>query len=687
MENSLHSSYWLDDFSIGKLKKTNELDPIELAKYQRVISNFVQILTKKRIPIKYNASGDSYTDSHSVVIGSNISDRTFDSVVGLALHEGSHIKLTDFSILPVITSKVRDLGYEDFADYLNSWGYQSIGGARMTPIQLLRTILNYVEDRRIDYFVYTNSPGYKNYYKALYDRYFNHSSIDKGLLSDKYRDSSDVDSYLFRITNLVNKNSDLDALPGLKEIHNLIFNNVRTLSSTMESLDISIKVTQIILDNIKKSKQQSEQEDSNESETSETGEQSQLNGEGTESSEESGENTPSNEGGESSQPGESTSSESSVSSSNVGNEPSGAFEKLTERQEQMLEKKIKKQREFLEGKTSKRKVTKKLKQEVEAVAQSDMDLVDVQHDIKTWNDSTIKNNVKVVVMRGLNENSLKVLESYKYRYLNYNNGNGFYTNVDKTHKYVMDGVSLGKRLGRKLQIRNYETTTNINRQKKGRIDRRRLHAIGADDFNVFYQSQTEKYADAFLHLSIDGSGSMNGENFYNSLQSAVAIAQMGTMTNIDVQISLRITDKIGGTERPIMWIVYDSRKDTMSTIKKYFKFLDVCGYTPEGLCFNSIMKELPTGSDSLKTYFINYSDGMPYFNNYTGDNAVNHTRQQVNKLKDNGYNILSFFLTSRSGGSVADDFKTMYGESSQNINPTSLPKLVKVLQKMFVNNK
>lgn len=290
-------------------------------------------------------------------------------------------------------------------------------------------------------------------------------------------------------------------------------------------------------------------------------------------------------------------------------------------------------------------------------------------------------------MRGLNENTLKVLESYKYRYLNYNNGNGYYTNVDRTHKYVMDGVSLGKRLGKKLQIRNYETTTNINRQKKGRIDRRRLHAIGADDFNVFYQSQTEKYADAFLHLSIDGSGSMNGSNFLNSLQSAVAVAQMGAMTNIDVQISLRITDKIGGTERPIMWIVYDSRKDTMSTIKKYFKFLDVCGYTPEGLCFNSIMKELPIGSDSLKTYFINYSDGMPYFNGYMGDIAVNHTRQQVNKLKDNGYNILSFFITEYSNSPVSTEFKSMYGESSQNIDPTSLPKLVKVLQKMFVNNK
>jgi hypothetical protein len=136
-----------------------------------------------------------------------------------------------------------------------------------------------------------------------------------------------------------------------------------------------------------------------------------------------------------------------------------------------------------------------------------------------------------------------------------------------------------------------------------------------------------------------------------------------------------------------MWVVYDSRKDTMATIKKYFKFLDTCGSTPEGLCFDSIMKELPVGNDSLKTYFINYSDGEPYFKSYYGESALNHTRKQVNKMKENGYRVLSFFITDYSNSSVSSNFKKMYGEDSRNIDPTSLPSLASTLQKMFIKNK
>ena len=55
---------------------------------------------------------------------------------------------------------------------------------------------------------------------------------------------------MFRIINLTNKNSDLDALPGLRKIYNTIFSKVKTLSSTSESFYIACKVYQIILDNI-----------------------------------------------------------------------------------------------------------------------------------------------------------------------------------------------------------------------------------------------------------------------------------------------------------------------------------------------------------------------------------------------------------------------------------------------------
>ena len=62
----------------------------------------------------------------------------------------------------------------------------------------VKPLLNIVEDRRIDNFIFKSAPGYKGYYHALYEKYFNAKIIDKGLMSSEKRDL-DWDSYMFRI--------------------------------------------------------------------------------------------------------------------------------------------------------------------------------------------------------------------------------------------------------------------------------------------------------------------------------------------------------------------------------------------------------------------------------------------------------------------------------------------------------
>ena len=67
---------------------------------ERAISNFVSIVTGKTdIKVTFETSGDSYTDGKAVTISSKLDDKLFDSTVGLALHEGSHILLSDFTFL------------------------------------------------------------------------------------------------------------------------------------------------------------------------------------------------------------------------------------------------------------------------------------------------------------------------------------------------------------------------------------------------------------------------------------------------------------------------------------------------------------------------------------------------------------------------------------------------------------
>jgi len=242
---------------------------------------------------------------------------------------------------------------------------------------------------------------------------------------------------------------------------------------------------------------------------------------------------------------------------------------------------------------------------------------------------------------------------------------------------------MGKRLGKKLMIRNYEKRTDFNRQKKGKLDKRRIHSVGAGEYDIFKRTQIEQHTDAFLHISVDLSTSMSGSKYKNALKSAVAIIQMSEMTNIDAQLSLRVGSVFGGDEFPIMWVVYDSKKDKISKIKKYLRYVYPMGITPEGLCFDALMDELPKGSDALKTYFVNFSDGAPYYYNYGGEGAVKHTKSQVDKMVGYGYKILSFFIDTEVNDATTRDFVKMYGEHATTIDPTELPKLAKQLQKMF----
>jgi hypothetical protein len=94
-----NSSFWLNEDFLSNQSEIRA-DIIKLASYKRAIANFVRIVTNRTdIEVNYSSGSQSYTDGKSVVISSKISDTEFDCTVGLALHEGSHIALSDFRFL------------------------------------------------------------------------------------------------------------------------------------------------------------------------------------------------------------------------------------------------------------------------------------------------------------------------------------------------------------------------------------------------------------------------------------------------------------------------------------------------------------------------------------------------------------------------------------------------------------
>tara|TARA_R110000851_G_scaffold7132_4_gene28046 strand:+ start:33 stop:2117 length:2085 start_codon:yes stop_codon:yes gene_type:complete len=693
MKKNKYSSYWIDsDFfnpntvhDDDNSKKSSDL--MALSSYKRAVSNFVNIVTNKNIPVKFCTSGDSYTDGDTVTISSKINENDFDPIVGLALHEGSHIKLTDFHILkrlirgefekPIDDIYVRTVRSKyKLHDWTDSIRY--ISG-------IVKNLLNVIEDRRIDNYIYTTSPGYKGYYHAMYEKYFHSKIIDKGLKSSEYR-TDDWASYMFRIINITNSNRDLDALPKLRQIWNLIdIRNIGRLKNTTEAYTMACEIFKIVEDSLptpesddsqnkdqdQNQDQNQENEDGGNSEGSDNHSDDSKSGEGeSKNDSDDGDYTDGDVEGEDSE----TNKTDGDSKRTPGNG------ELSPRQKKMLENAIKKQEKFQDGEITKKKVSKADNKKIDVLSNAGIEskMAGEGYEGDSYYGKNKKTSVIVVrkFTRQLVESDILDITT-KYRW-----------GIEQNEEAVSKGIQLGTMLGRRLKVRSEERSLTTPRMKSGKISPRLIHELGMGNTQIFDHTIINRHKPTLIHISIDASSSMSGTLWLNSQSSAVAIAKAASMTNnMDVVISYRGTKCDSRTVNPLVLIAYDSRVDKFSKIQQLFKHIRVSGCTPEGLCFEAIMDELATVNNNTDTFLINFSDGYPGFSNsdidYGGQAAVEHTAKQVKKIVKSGVKVLSYFLHgeySRGGG---ENFKRMYGKSAKDVDVTNLLQLTKTLNKLF----
>jgi len=708
-----YSSFWMGDsmdshYSIFDVEEVKpKVDLIALSSYRRAIANFVSILTgDPNIKVNYTTSGDSDTDGKTVTISSKMNDKLYDSTVGLALHEGSHIKLSDFDL-------VKNLEVNIPVEYFNRG--QMKGFSKMEVLSHIKNLLNYVEDRRIDNYVFSTSPGYKGYYHSMYKKYFHAKVIDKALLTFEYTDEN-WDSYIFRVLNLTNKNTNLKALKGLRDIWKVIdLKNINRLDSTDKAFSVALEVYNIILCNIPEGKEKVDEETGEVSyeradgkESSEMGE-GEGEGSGEEESRkitddefdsllESIENnvksngSPEKGGGESIEIDLPMSGESPDSGgTDVGKETKKV--ELSEAQKKSLEKAIDKQKKFMDGDISKKKVTQKVMNDLQTVEESGMSYHDVGKDLKDkyYGKAT---PTKCIVVKKLTKSlidsqTLSMLTTSRYRRWSWGGGD------EAEEGFVEKGVRIGTILGRKLQVRGESRDTKWSRKDSGKIDKRLIAELGFGNDRVFHTTFIESYADAFLHISVDASGSMGGDKWDNTMTSVVAICKAVSMIqNVDVVVSIRSTqsgssNRSRGTDFPIILLAYDSRVDKFSKVKNLFPHIRCSGTTPEGLCYEAIMNEIVPASNDRESYFLNFSDGMPMFSNtdvrYYHDTAINHTKKMVEEIKDRGIKVISYFIGDTYDRSRnMDEFKRMYGKDSEFIDVTSVMAVSKTMNKKFL---
>tara|TARA_B100000131_G_scaffold64474_1_gene60874 strand:+ start:851 stop:2818 length:1968 start_codon:yes stop_codon:yes gene_type:complete len=650
-----YSDFWFDKYDtdidelLGIEKEKPKKDYIQMASNQRAIANFVRIVSGQNIPVKYTQRGDSYTDGKNVTISANINDKNFDHVVGLALHEGSHIAFSDFELLAdAIRETPEDWTYEQRAFFKN--------------------MINFIEDRRIDTKVFKSSPGYKGYYHSLYKKYFRNNAIRKGLKSGMYREY-DIESYEFRILGfMAPKESDLDALPKLREIYNLMdLKNVLRLSPE-GVIDLAREVSNMVF-SIVGSVKSTNDENGNGQPESQNGD-----GENEESDSQMGGGTTIDIGDAEMTPGddaESGDAEDGEKGDSVD------FEELSDRQKKSLINAVQKAKDFMDGKTPKSKLTKRDAQIVNSVAKSGAEMVEV-------GDGGYMGKTKCVVIPNLTQD---LIDSNAFHFAQkpwlYGGDDVWDSHYGKP---ILEGLRLGTMLGKKLKVRGEERDLIFTRQDTGKIDKRLISELGFGNERVFSQTFTERYNKANLHISIDGSGSMNGKKWENAITSTVAIIKAAEMAgNIRVVVSMRYTNE----NNPVLLIAYDSQKDKISKVKNLWPSLRTSGTTPESLCYEAMMNHFLGLSNSDDNYFINYSDGAPWFGNndihYSGTEAVKHTQKMVKQLRNNGIKILSYFISSDySYENEKTTFSRMYGRDATFINPTNMMEVAKTMNNMFL---
>ncbi len=703
-----NSSWWMSDWDTNdytisyssKQEKSKNL--YKMAAHRRAIANFVSIVTGKNIPVKFNTKGNSYTDGTTVVISSKVAEpNEFDPAVGLALHEGSHIKLSNFTLLADMYQSIQKVvGPAKLKEWMETANKKGVSDV----IYTIKDILNWVEDRRIDQFIFDGAPGYRDYYRAMYDKYFNDPAIDKGMTSTEMSEET-LDSYMFRLINLHSKFSRPNALKGLSEITKLAkLSDINRLKTTDDALVVACDIFDVILTNIDANAQAEENkgngkgkgkgqgspqagegeqeagEDDIDVEIGEDGGSDGIDDEGEDFDEAGGDNEVAEEG-------KGVMGKIKVMLGGKGKNGKPAEGKLSQRQLEILKKKIEKQKEFLRGDVKKGNVSSSENKSLDTIDQSGTELKTVGQELA--NGTVINKGIECIVVKKMNQ-SLLESSDFPLADLRYNSKAGEHQNHVQCASEVLEGIRLGTILGKKLQVRSESRETIFNRQLVGRMDKRMISSLGFGNEHVFFTKEIDAYKKANLHISVDASGSMSGTKWRKTMTNVVALAKAVDMiSNLEIQISFRTTSG----ELPYIVVAYDSRVDKFIKVKTLFQYLRPGGTTPEGLAFEGVMKQMVGSTTDVDSYFLNISDGEPYFHgkgyNYQGYYASKHTKKMVDKIQSMGIKVLSYFVSEYSGDVDATSgsgkvFKDCYGKAASYINVTNVNEVTRTMNGLFM---
>lgn len=669
-----HSTFWMgaDIDDLSRMVENGSLDYIErLRKVQRGVGNLIKIVTGQEIPVVYSSGQQSYTDGKSVVLSANVDPSILDAMCGTALHEASHIVKSNEALkfLPDMHTHFDDFvaGTElpKLADKLgipltaakvvNGQMTQETGE---TTVQHVQMVMNVLEDRRIDLWQYQQAPGYRPYYDAMYNEYWHSPKIDEALKSPEFRERS-VENYAMFVINMTNPNWDASALPGLKEIRKIAnltesgleargdedpgFKSYRRHIGA-QSTDLS-KLPKLFVDAVKIVEIM--YKNSITVHNSNSKKQEPQDGEG----------------------------DGAGDLPNMDGSPAAP----TRRE---VAKAIARQKKFLSHDIGKADLDATSQQQLEQMEQTKATITEVEGDFLPKNAKA-----RVIIYRDCTKKAVQA-DAFPFAY-----GKSYWSSRKHGQRNPMmeealaAGIRLGQVLAHRLRIMADEKPLTYNHQEHGRLDKRRVAALGYGADDVFSFTVIEKMKPANLWIDIDFSGSMQGEKVKSAMTLAVAVALAASKTRT-LNVTIAVRD--GGHDAANVAILYDSRRHQFGRLREILPFIDAAGGTPESLCFEAIKDEILKSYGKERKYFINLSDGEPGHGftyqgksyTYGGEAAYKHCRMLMNEFRQSGIEVMSYYI-GQSGYEHAG-FKKMYGQDARFIDPKSVTAIANTINKMLL---
>jgi hypothetical protein len=650
IENQINTPEQLSDFWLtDKNPDLNNL--FDLLKLQHAVANFVKIISGRDIPVEF-CIGNEKSSIDKIIISAELTN--IDATVGLAIHETlSFIYttrwMTSMLVMLVNDDYVRNRIKPDSLAVSSGMTSNHLFQAKRRIIAEMEKIYLLIEYWRLDALAVRMAPGYKGYIAKCYSAYFQPDESIAMFIAEL-----DTMNYLLhRGTDLIkDKFTYVSALYALlvQVVHSDIYKNV--VNKPLNDLEIDLEIfpsfkiyrefqALVDINNIARLK-------------------------------------------------------SSDDSLNLAIQIWEIIDKAQNNnpgKASRLEDSIEKPDET-EASDFQQQAAKVMKA---AALDIEKKVISVSH----------RENLKIIVAEASGRNcsffdnrQVKVLMLNELNHDCVWSGRYTFFDTESSHyneKATLEGIRLGNQLAKRLQFRNNERTTRFPRTERGKIDRRLLHSIVCGNESIFYREREETFPAINLHISIDGSHSMQGKCFLQSMKTAVAIAQAAHLIrNIHIVISFRFHVTVENARLPLVLIAYNSKKDKINKIREFFPYLKASGPTPEGLCYSVITAWIEKNTEeNAENYFINFYDGMPGFVIdddccYEGKAAMEHVRNEIFRMKRRGIQVLSYFLIPQKWRledikSTFENCRYMYGDNAEMINVNALNELARSLNTMLAS--